>query len=57
MLEPIRFDDGDIMEGSSSTPVDAKMTLDTKEEDATEESSGDHDDEDNDIDFDDDYED
>ena len=56
MLEPARFDDSDTIEGSSSTPADAEMTLDT-EEDATEKSSGDHDDEDNDVDFDDDYED
>ena len=57
VLEPITFDDGDIVEGSSSTPIDANMALDTEEEDAAEESSGDHDDEDNDVDFDDDYED
>ena len=41
MLEPVTFDDGDTVEGSSSTPIDAKMTLDTEEEDAAEESSGD----------------
>ena len=34
VLEPITFDDGDTLEGSSSTPVDAEITLDTKEEDA-----------------------
>ena len=44
MLEPIRFDDGDIVEGSSYTPIDAEMIFDT-EEDAVEESSGDHGDE------------
>lgn len=33
------------------------MTLDTREEDAVEERSGDHDDEENAVDFDDDYED
>ncbi len=53
VLEPVTFDDGDIVEGSSSTPVDAEMTLDTKEEDVTEKSNGDHDDEYNDVDFDD----
>ena len=57
VLEPVTFDDGDIVEGLSSTPVDAEMTLDTGEEDAVEESSGDHDDENNDADFGDDYED
>eukprot|EP00253_Pinus_taeda_P002694 PITA_02694 len=57
MLEPVRFDDGDTVEGSSSTLADAEATLDTGEEDAAEESSGDHDDEGNDVDFDDDYED
>ena len=57
VLEPLRFDDGDTVEGSSSTPVDAEMTLDTGEEHAVEESSGDHDDQDNNVDFDDDYED
>ena len=57
VLELVRFDDGDILEGSSSTPVDAEMTLDTEEDDATEESNGDHDDQDIDADFDDGYED
>jgi len=57
VLEPVTFDDGDIVEGSSYTPIDAKMTLDTREEDTIEESNGDHDDEDSDADFDDDYED
>ena len=57
VLEPVRFDDGDTIDGSSSTPADAKMTLDTEEEDATEESNGDHYDQDSDVDFDDDYED
>ena len=57
MLEPVRFDDGDTIEGSSSTLADAGMTLDTEGEDAVEESSGDHDDEDIDANFDDDYED
>ena len=51
VLERVTFDDGDIVEGSSSTPADAGMTLDAEEEDATEESSGDHDD-DIDVDFD-----
>ena len=53
MLEPVTFDDGDTIEGSSSTPADAEMTLDIEEEDAAEESSGDHDDEYSDVDFDD----
>ena len=57
VLDPVRFDNGDTVEGSSSTPADAETTLDTGEEDAAEESSGDHDDEDSDADFDDDYED
>ena len=34
MLEPVTFDDGDTLEASSSTPADAKITLDTEEEDA-----------------------
>lgn len=50
VLELVTFDDGDIVEGSSSTPTNAKITLDTKE-DVVEESSGDRD---NDVDFDDD---
>ena len=57
MLEPVRFDDGDTIEGSSFTPTDVEMTLDTEDEDAAEESSGDHDGEESDADFDDDYED
>ena len=52
VLAPITFDDGDIIEGSSSTLADAKMPLDI-EEDAAKESSGDHDDEYSDADFDD----
>ena len=32
VLEPVRFDDSDILEGSSSTPVDAEATMDTREE-------------------------
>lgn len=46
------FDDDDTIEASSSTPTDAKMT---EEEDATEEISGEHadQDEDNDTDYDD----
>ena len=52
VLEPITFDDGDIVEGSSST-ADVEMTLDIEEEDAAEERSGDHDDEYSDVDFDD----
>jgi len=54
VLEPITFDDGDTLEGSSSAPTNAEITLDTEEEDATKESSGDHD---NDVDFDDDIDD
>ena len=55
VLEPVTFDDGDIVEGSSSTPTDAEMTLDTEEEDAAEESSGEHEDHDGDsaVDYDD----
>ena len=30
VLEPVTFDDGDTVEGSSSTPADAEMTLDTR---------------------------
>ena len=52
VLVPVTFDDGDTVEGSSSTPADAEMTLDTKEEDAAEESSGEHDDQDEDSDAD-----
>ena len=48
VLEPITFDDGDTLEGSSSTLANVEITLDTKEKDAAEESSGDHDDEYND---------
>ena len=48
VLEPVTFDDGDTVEGSSSTPTDAEVTLDTEEEDAVEESSGEHDDHDDD---------
>ena len=53
VLELVTFDDGDTVEGSSSTPANAKMRLDSEEEDATEESSGEHDDqdEDNDADY------
>jgi len=54
VLEPVKFDDGDTIKGSSSTPADPEMTLDTEEEDAIEEISGDHDDEDSDAYFDDD---
>ena len=43
MLELLTFDDGDTLEGSSSTQVDVEITLDIEEEDATKESSGDHD--------------
>jgi len=53
VLEPVTFDNGDTLEGSSSTPADAEMTLDTEEEDAAEENSDDHDDEYSDVDFDD----
>ena len=57
VLETIRFDDGDILEGSSSTPADVEATMDTGEEEDAKDSSGDHDDEDIDVDSDDDYED
>ena len=53
MLKLVTFDDGDAVEGSSSTPADVKLTLDIEEEDAAEESSCDHDDEYNDVGFDD----
>eukprot|EP00253_Pinus_taeda_P025575 PITA_25575 len=49
VLEPIRFDD---IEGSTSTPADAEATMDTGEEEDAEESSGDHDDERSDADYD-----
>jgi hypothetical protein len=38
MLEPITFDDGDPLEGSSSTPVDANLGLDIEEEERGESS-------------------
>lgn len=38
--EPVTFDDGDTLEESSSIPPDAKITLDTEEEDAEESSGG-----------------
>eukprot|EP00253_Pinus_taeda_P035832 PITA_35832 len=50
VLELVTFDDGDTLEESSSTPTDADITLDIEEENAIEESSGDHE---NDADFDD----
>jgi hypothetical protein len=43
VLEPITFDDGDPLEGSSSTTTDAKIALDIEEEEEEEdgeESSG-----------------
>jgi len=49
VLEPVRFDD---LEGSTSIPTDAEATMDTREEEGAEESSGDHNDGDNDADFD-----
>lgn len=51
VLEPVTFDDGDTVEGSSSTPAYAEIPLDTE----VEESSSDHVDEYSDADF--DYED
>ena len=30
VLESVTFDDGNTVEGSSSTPADAEMTLDTR---------------------------
>lgn len=45
VLEPVTLDDGDTLEGSSSTLANAKFTLDTKEEDV-EESNGDCDNDD-----------
>ena len=57
VLELVTFDDGDTVDGSSSIPVDAEMTLDIEEDDAAEESSGEHDDQDEDSDIDADYDD
>lgn len=54
VLDPVRFDDDDTIEGSSTTPTNAEATFDIREEDAAKESNSDHDDEDNDVDFDDD---
>jgi hypothetical protein len=45
VLEPVTFDDGDPLDGSSSTPTDAQTALDI-EEDGGESSGGD-------VDFDD----
>jgi hypothetical protein len=47
VLEPVTFDDGDPLDGSSSTPTDAQTTLDIEEEEDGGESSG------GDVDFDD----
>eukprot|EP00253_Pinus_taeda_P032082 PITA_32082 len=49
VLEPVRFDD---LEGSTSIAADAEATMDTGEEEDAEESSGDHDDGDSDVDYD-----
>jgi hypothetical protein len=43
VLEPVTFDDGDPLEGSSSTPTDAQTALDIEEEDGGESSGGDAD--------------
>ena len=40
VLEPITFDDGDPLEGSSSTSTDAQIALDIEEEEDGGESSG-----------------
>jgi hypothetical protein len=40
VLEPVTFDDGDPLEGSSSTPADADLGLDIEEEEDGGESSG-----------------
>jgi hypothetical protein len=37
VLEPVTFDDGDPLEGSSSTPTDAHIALDIEEEEEEEE--------------------
>jgi hypothetical protein len=37
VLEPVTFDDGDPLEGSSSTPIDAHIALDIEEEEEEEE--------------------
>lgn len=46
VLEPVTFDDGDHLEGSSSTPTDIEIRLDIEED--VGENNG------NDVDFDDD---
>ena len=47
VLEPVTFDDGDPLDGSSSTPTDAQIALDIEGEEDGGESSG------GDVDFDD----
>jgi hypothetical protein len=41
VLGPITFDDGDPLEGSSSTPTDAQIALDIEEEEDGESTSSD----------------
>jgi hypothetical protein len=41
VLELITFDDGDPLEGSSSTPTDAQIALDIEKEDGGESTSSD----------------
>jgi hypothetical protein len=40
VLEPVTFDDGDPLEGSSSTPANAQIAMDIEEEEDGGESSG-----------------
>jgi hypothetical protein len=40
VLELVTFDDGDPLEGSSSTPTNAQITLDKEEEEDGRESTG-----------------
>lgn len=39
VIEPVTFDDGDLLEGSSTTPIDAAIGLDTLEKEGGEHSS------------------
>jgi hypothetical protein len=41
VLEPVTFDDGDPLKGSSSTPTDAQIALDIEEEDGGESTGSD----------------
>ena len=50
VLEPVTFDDGDPLEGSSSTTIDAQILLDIEEEEEEEEDGEESSGEDTDID-------